>query len=300
MSAAHFQVVNVFTSTVFSGNPTCVVFPAKSMMHMSDEWMSKVARETAQPTTSFVDLEMGTVRMFNLHGKEMAILSGHTSLGVAAAVRARTGLSAVDLTSIYGKVSLRSDGLMYEVALPSGKGSAIETMPRATLEEALDIKGSDILQHGLVLGGKFMFAELTPEAFASLTPDIAAIPNSKARGRRCFCMHGRSRDKAEGLPSRVCCRSARSAHRFHRAQLRPCPGDRRGHCHRLDPSLPESILCGEAREGARGADVLPAGEPARRADPQPLGRRVRVRGRKLCALAARHDSADITNRTAVQ
>jgi PhzF family phenazine biosynthesis protein len=182
VAAAHFQVVNVFTSTVFSGNPTCVVFPAKSMMHMSDEWMSKVARETAQPTTSFVDLEMGTVRMFNLHGKEMAILSGHTCLGVAAAVRARTGLAAVDLTSIYGKVSLRSEGLLYEVALPSGKGSAIETMPRATLEEALNTKGSDILQHGLVLGGKFMFAELTPEAFALLTPDIAAIRKLEAVG----------------------------------------------------------------------------------------------------------------------
>ena len=48
--------------------------------------MSKFAIESAQPTTSFVDMANGSYRTFTPNGLEIPILSGHSSLGVAAVV----------------------------------------------------------------------------------------------------------------------------------------------------------------------------------------------------------------------
>ena len=82
-----FQVVDVFTRTAFNGNPTCVSFPGTCM---SDGWLSKLARESGQPTTSFVHLDTTSYRTFDRYGTELPMLSGHSALGVAAAVMARS------------------------------------------------------------------------------------------------------------------------------------------------------------------------------------------------------------------
>ena len=159
----------------YSGNPTCVVFPPRAV---SAAWMAAVARASAQPTTSFVDLREGAFRTFGANGVELPLLSGHSSVGVAAAALRRAGGDAarLRLASRYGTVELRRDGDMYEVALPAGSGGACEPTARAPLAAALGVDGAaDVLACGRVLGGRFLFAELTPAAFARLAPDRTAL-----------------------------------------------------------------------------------------------------------------------------
>ena len=97
---APFRVVNVFSSVAFAGNPTCVCFVPPEIAEArapapaaaaATTWMSKVARELAQPTTSFVEPVAGRFRTFSSSGDELPMLSGHSSLGIAAAMSARTG-----------------------------------------------------------------------------------------------------------------------------------------------------------------------------------------------------------------
>ena len=104
-------MVDVFTNKAFAGNPTCVVFPTTAAA-FSEVWMRKVSREMAQPTTSFVDLAAKCFRIFGANGLESPILSGHSSLGVAAATLARTGGRSISLASKYGDVGLAFDGEM--------------------------------------------------------------------------------------------------------------------------------------------------------------------------------------------
>jgi predicted PhzF superfamily epimerase YddE/YHI9 len=54
----------------------------------STAWMSHVAVESGQPTTTFVDEASNQVVTYNNSGDELPLLSVHSSLGVAAAVRA--------------------------------------------------------------------------------------------------------------------------------------------------------------------------------------------------------------------
>lgn len=217
MSAAEFQVVDVFTPTRLAGNPTCVCFPSEPLASLSDSWMSKVAREAAQPTTSFVDLSVGggeppEFKTFSAAGAELPILSGHSSLGIAAAVHSRTGATSMLFATKYGDVSLVYDeaGDSYEIAMPCERGTAaeraamVEPTPREPLERALGLDPASSLHSGSVLGGKFLFAEVlaprtsstahaardsaqadptrvssrrqvTPKAMSALRPDIAAI-----------------------------------------------------------------------------------------------------------------------------
>lgn len=102
-----FQVVDVFTRGTYAGNPTCVCFPPSGV---GDAWMAKVARETSQPTTSFVDEPGKSFRTFSASGLEMPLLSGHSSLGIAAALTARTGTASHVLSSMYGNVTLTCAG----------------------------------------------------------------------------------------------------------------------------------------------------------------------------------------------
>lgn len=170
---AEFQVVDVFSDRPYSGNPTCVCFSEGA----SDAWMSKFAMESNQPTTSFVDLSAGSYRTFGPNGVELSILSGHSSLGVAAAVFSSSpGLAAAKLSTRYGTVHMAYDGEMYEVGLPRITGAEIENVPLAPLQSALGLADAeDVLRHGSVLGDRFLFLEVTPESFSAMTPDIGAI-----------------------------------------------------------------------------------------------------------------------------
>lgn len=177
---ADFRVVNVFARSTYAGNPTCVVFPPTGM---DDTWMSKVAVETAQPTTSFVDIDAMTFRTFSPSGTELPILSGHSSLGVVAATMERLGErrpspppDALKFGSKYGEVQMARDGAFFELRLPIGSGASIAKTDAEPLRRALGVPdAAAVLNHGSVLGGKFLFCELAPAAFAALAPDVAAI-----------------------------------------------------------------------------------------------------------------------------
>merc|ERR1719193_242109 len=69
------------------------------------------------------------------------------------------------------------DGAMYEIGLPLGTGAAIDQSP--PIPKVLGALGlrdpAEVLNSGSVFGGKYFFAEVTPAAFAGLTPDISTI-----------------------------------------------------------------------------------------------------------------------------
>jgi len=172
-TVARFQVVDVFSDAAYKGNPTCVSFPPAGA---TEAWMSRFAIESAQPTTSFVDLDAKHFRIFQPDGKELPILSGHTSLGVAAAVfDTMPGVSEVSFATKYGPAKMSYDGEMYEIGLPRLTGSEIADSARAPLLQALNLDDADVLHHGCVLGGRFLFVECTPASFATLAPNMDAI-----------------------------------------------------------------------------------------------------------------------------
>ena len=181
VAAADFRIVDVFTASAYAGNPTCVVFPSKPLSEISEEWMAKVAAETNQPTTSFVDADAMAFKLYSSQG-ELPLLSGHSSLGIAAALMdlddaKRLGKTvSVTLSSKYGDVSLyQRDGGLYEVAMPAGDGT-VQEAPKALITQALHLDAGAILDSGITLGGKFCFAELSAETLATLSPpDLAQI-----------------------------------------------------------------------------------------------------------------------------
>ena len=139
--------------------------------------MAKIARETSQPTTSFVDERAMTFRLFSAVG-ELPLLSGHSSLGIAAALLKRAQKNKATLGSKYGDVTLSFDGDKYEVALPSpaGSGSVVAEAPTEEIARALHIQPEALVASGCVLGGKFLFAEVSAATLSSLAPpDVAAI-----------------------------------------------------------------------------------------------------------------------------
>jgi PhzF family phenazine biosynthesis protein len=170
-----FQVVDVFSPDRYGGNPTCVCVLPTSGPPPSDHWMGLVARETRQPTTSFVDETSRSYRTFGANGIELPLLSGHSSLGVAAVLTARTGARIHDLTTKYGPVTICHDGQVYELSLPAATGPLIQPTPLAPLAAALGVDEASVLAHGSFLDGNFFFVELRAEALSQLTPDIAAI-----------------------------------------------------------------------------------------------------------------------------
>ena len=163
---ADFQVVDVFTQQTFAGNPTCVCFPPSSAS-VDEAWMSKVARETSQPTTSFVDDTKSSFRTFSAKGEELPLLSGHSSLGIAAALTMRNGEQQHSLSSKYGQVSLTSDGKVCEIAFPEGSGELVGAAALEPLAKALGVREADVRAHGSFMGGKFCFLELSAESLAS-------------------------------------------------------------------------------------------------------------------------------------
>ena len=181
---APFRVVNVFTNATYGGNPTCVCFAPAGV---SDEWRRRVAIETAQPTTSFVHIDATrgilAYRTFSPTGDELPILSGHSSLGVAAATmahfaeqRSTSPPDALTFSTRFGDVSMVRDDEFIELSLPSGTGAAVASADAGPLRRALGVPDeASLLNHGSVLGGKFLFCEVTPHAFAALAPDVAAI-----------------------------------------------------------------------------------------------------------------------------
>jgi predicted PhzF superfamily epimerase YddE/YHI9 len=163
--------------------------------------MSQVARESGQPTTSFVDERASSFRTFGANGVELPTLSGHSSLGIAAALSARTGgSSAVQqhcLQSKYGEVTLTHDGEMFEVAFPAAcSGSAVvEPAPLAPLVQALNADEGAVLSHGSLLGGAFLFVELTPAGLAEIRPNTDLIRELPAHSLIAM---------AEGMVSQQC------------------------------------------------------------------------------------------------
>ena len=182
--------MNVFSSVAFAGNPTCVCFVPPEIAEArtpvpaaaaATAWMSKVARELAQPTTSFVEPVAGRFRTFSSSGDELPTLSGHSSLGIAAAMSARTGATSHILTSPYGTVTLscERDTQLCELTLPSSPPPLVSPTAIAPLLDALGVPAADqkhsVVAHGLVLGGKFAFVELTPDALGKVAPRAEAI-----------------------------------------------------------------------------------------------------------------------------
>lgn len=138
--------------------------------------MSRMAATTNTPTTSFYHDASRSFRTFTPSGEELGLISGHSTLGIAAAVAHRTGhRGELRLASRYGEVRTRCDGDLFEVRLPSGTGDAIDEVPLAPLAAALGVRAADVACHGSVLGGSYVFAEVAPEAFAAMEPNVAAI-----------------------------------------------------------------------------------------------------------------------------
>ena len=207
-------MVNVFSSVAFAGNPTCVCFVPPEMSEpcipasaaaAATAWMSKVARELAQPTTSFVEPVAGRFRTFSSSGDELPMLSGHSSLGIAAAMSARTGATSHTLTSPYGMVALSCEcgTQLCELTLPSPEPLVSPTAIDPLLD-ALGILATDqqhsVVAHGLVLGGKFAFVELTPDALGKVAPRLDLIRALPCLGLIAMAagLVGNTRQTAEG------------------------------------------------------------------------------------------------------
>lgn len=177
----NFQVVDAFSRTAYGGNPTCVtVLPIGG--RMSDGMLARLARESGQPTTSFVDLVDASYRTFDRQGAELPMLSGHSTLGVAAAVMARdNNASQLTLRTKHGDVHMARDGDgLYEIGLPLSKegGQIFSTCGRFDqLAHAFGLHEGHpaMITFGSVLQPELWFMEVTPAAFASLQVDIAKV-----------------------------------------------------------------------------------------------------------------------------
>lgn len=168
-TSATFQVVDVFAGRVFTGNPTCVVFPSSAI---EEDWMSKVAREMNQPTTNFV---LGSsYRTFLPTGEEIPSLSGHSSLGVAAAVLKQP--SRRMFSTKYGDVELAFDGKLYEIAFPKAKDPFIEHLTKVQeIASAINSKCSSILNLSFMPDKQLFFAEIDADTFATLEVNKHAV-----------------------------------------------------------------------------------------------------------------------------
>lgn len=184
--AADFQVVDVFSERIYGGNPTCVCF-VPSVSDVSVESLGRAAREMRQPTTSFVDAASGEYRTFGANGLELPYLSAHSTLGVGAALMARSGLAEHRLHGKGGPVTVRRAGKCFELALVQPTEPLVQPTELAPLAHALGIDRTTAIAHGLL---PFALQWTSTRRWVSLSPQLSSLishptcqPNSRRRRR---------------------------------------------------------------------------------------------------------------------
>jgi trans-2,3-dihydro-3-hydroxyanthranilate isomerase len=192
-----FLLCDVFTDTLFGGNPLAVVPDARGL---TDARMQQIAREFHFSESTFVfPPEAGHTRRVRIFTPTMEVpFAGHPNVGTAFALASTGELGALDgrLTVTFEEkaglvpvvVERRADGLIsceLSAPRPLTRGA---TVTAAELAEAVSLAPADVRTEThppevLSVGLPFLVAELVDRAaLARARPDAAVLERLAARG----------------------------------------------------------------------------------------------------------------------
>lgn len=180
-------VVDVFTETVFHGNPTAVCFVED---WPADEVLRQIAGENRLSETAFVRKKDGRYSLRWFTAVREIPLCGHAALGAAWVVLCfcEPGASSVTFDTLSGPLTIEKEGNRCEMKLP---GWTLSEVPvTAELEAAVGIRpaaaylGRDLLC--------VMDSEASLRAAAPDMEQVKALPglllNLTAAGTDCDCL----------------------------------------------------------------------------------------------------------------
>ncbi len=192
-----FLLCDVFTDTLFGGNPLAVVPDARGL---SDARMQQIAREFNFSESTFVfPAEAGHTRRVRIFTPTMEVpFAGHPNVGTAFALASTGEFGALDVRQtvtfeekaglVPVAVERRADGLIsceLSAPRPLTRGA---TVAAAELAEAVSLAPADVRTEAhppevLSVGLPFLVAELADRAaLARARPDAAALERLAARG----------------------------------------------------------------------------------------------------------------------
>ena len=191
MAQYPFETVDVFTTVRFGGNPLAVVTDGRGLDAAA---MQRIAREFNLSETTFVlppadPAHTAHVRIFTpMHELPFA---GHPNVGTALVLAWARGdrPSGMVFEEAAGlvRIAFEWSGAAPRATLDAPQPLAIgETIPPEVIADCTGLVVGDVLTmlHEPVVAGVgtlFVIAEVTPEALARATPDVAAM---RAASRR--------------------------------------------------------------------------------------------------------------------
>jgi trans-2,3-dihydro-3-hydroxyanthranilate isomerase len=181
-----FETLDVFTRRRFGGNPLAVVHDADGL---TDAEMQTLAAEFNLSETIFIrrpadPANTAGVRIFN-RTHEMPF-AGHPTIGASVAL-ARRGVGGQELRLeapaglVVARIRVGDDGLPAGAAVVAPQPLFLgKLVPTADIARCVGLASEDVVTANhpprlASMGSTFILAEVTPEALARCTPDLAAF-----------------------------------------------------------------------------------------------------------------------------